>query len=610
MHYKYLGLLVGLLGLYLQSHTMERDLCKVALPAEIKARTEFIKNVVQPIIATSITEQMYKDSVAFTDKIIKVTGTGAQKLLCFNTYTPKSELVKSNIYTQEAQNINWHLLSTPSLCKPDQGRWGEERWNNFIDNIKKGVDYNEHNQLILTQVHCIGQDFSNSLIYENCLIKSKHLAQAKWPYCAYGDSLLTKVLKNILISLQGINLELEKFSNPYDPWELLEIIQQELRRVKIIDDKVDLIYLAYYFYPEINTLGSRESIQAFVDKHCQNDNKLRLALWHKLLLVGAETNKDPVYKLLMGGTGPQEYENFVALDKHILWATEQTLCARYNTLYSLDTIDHRFINDDIDQIGYRFLDTDKKIKLALCGIYDLLLYAIRANSTTIVKLFIDILVHNPAISTYWNDTPCRARFVLRLLLTRSIRKDNFNIVYTLLHNIDPEKPWYRYRDIITEDRLSYINSTSLYKIVPNAATSCRELQIPNPLISSPVNKSYMFCIQHLLKYRYSGILATNDIIPKKLSTYIEESYQSDSETADKYFGGYSFWANIAYNDRNNESGSFFPRFTFKTFFRIDDKKYYHDFPLVDLLRDAIKEYPNDINLKILLGKIKDNLFPI
>jgi hypothetical protein len=598
------------MGYCWQTYSMEQDVYKVALPTETKARSEFIKNVVRPIITTSITEQMYKDSVAFTDKIIKVTGTGAQKLLCFNTYTPKSELVKSNIYTQEAQNINWHLLSTSPLCKPDQGRWGEERWNNFIDNIKKAADYNEHNQLILTQVHCIGRDFSNSLIYENCLIKSTRPAEAKWPYCAYGDSLLTKVLKNILISLQGINLELEKFSNPYDPWELLEIIQQELRRAKIIEDKVDLIYLAYYFYPEINTLGSRESILAFVDKHWQNDNKLRFALWHKLLLVGAETDKDPVYKLLMWGTDPQEYENFVALDKHILWATEQTLCARYNTLYSLDTIDHRFINDDIDHIGYRFLDADKKTMLALCGIYDLLLYAMRFNSTTIVKLFIDILVHNPAISTYWNDTPCRARFVLRQLLTHSIRNDNFNIVCALLRNITPGKPWDMYRDIITEDKLSHIKSTTLYKIAPNAETSCRELQIPNPLISSPVNKSYMFCIQHLLKYGYSEILATNDTIPKKLSTYIEESYQSDSETADKYFGGYSFWVDIAYNNNNNESGSFFPRFLKKTSFYDASKKYFHDFPLVRYLMGAIKEYPNDINLKILLGKIKDNLFPI
>ncbi|KIX85212.1 hypothetical protein J120_02700 [candidate division TM6 bacterium JCVI TM6SC1] len=610
MKYHYYGLIIVTMGYCWQTYCMERDVCKVALPTETKARAEFIKNVVRPIIATSITEQMYKDSVAFTDKIIKVTGTAAQKALCFNTYTPKSELVKSNVYTQEAQNINWHLFSTPPLCEPDQGRWDEERWNNFIDNIKKAVDYNEHNELVLTQVHCIGQDFSNSLIYENCLIKSKRLAQAKWPYCAYGDSLLTKVLKNILISLQGINLELQKFSNPYDPWELLEIIQQELRRAKIIEEKVDLIYLAYYFYPEINTLGSRESIQAFVDKHCQNDNNLCHALWYKLLLVGAETDKDPVYKLLMWSTGPQEYENFVALDKHILWATEQTLCARYNTLYSLDTIDHRFINDDIDHIGYRFLDTDKKTMLALCGIYDLLLYAIRFNSTTIVKLFIAILVHNPAISTYWNDTPCRARFVLRQLLTHSIRNDNFNIVCALLRNITPGKPWDMYRDIITEDKLSHINSTSLYKIAPNAATSCRELQIPNPLISSPVNKSYMFCIQHLLKYGYSEILATNDIIPKKLATYIEESYQSDSETADKYFGGYSFWVDIAYNNNNNESGSFFPRFLKKTSFYDASKKYFHDFPLVRYLMSAIKEYPNDINLKILLGKIKDNLFPI
>lgn len=610
MKYHYYGLIIVTMGYCWQTYSMEQDLYKVTLPAETKARAEFIKNVVRPIIATSITEQMYKDSVTFTDKIIKVTGTGAQKLLCFNTYTPKSELVKSNVYRQEAKDINWHLLSNPPLCKPDQGRWDEERWNNFIDNIKKAVDYNEHNQLILTEVYCIGRDFSNSLVYENCLIKSTCLAEAKWPYCAFGDSLLTKVLENILISLQGINLELKKFSNPYDAWELLEIIQQELRRVKIIEDKVDLIYLAYYFYPEINTLGSRESILAFVDKHWQNDNKLRLALWHKLLLVGAETNKDPVYKLLIGSTNPQTYENFVALDEHILWATEQTLCARYNTLYSLDTIDHRFINDDIDHIGYRFVDTDKKNKLALCGIYDLLLYAIRFNSTTIVKLFIAILVHNPAISTYWNDTSCRARFVLRQLLTHSIRNDNYNIVYTLLHNIAPGKPWNIYRDIIAEDKLSHINSTSLYKIAPNAETSCRELQIPNPLISSRMNKSYMFCIWPLLEYGYSGILGTNDIIPKKFATYIEESHRSESETANKYFGGYRFWANIAYNDKNNESGFFFLRFLKKTSFYDASKTYFHDLPLVGYLVGAIKEYPNDVNLKILLGKIKDNLFPI
>ncbi len=588
MHYKYLGLLVGLLGLYLKSHTMERDLCKPTFPVEQQARTAWIESVIRPLIKNSIVEQMYEDTVSSNDKVTKAFGTFAHKVLKTNTYTPKIDLVKPDAYIQEAKDRDWYFFSNPTLCQFD-----ENSWNNFIDAIRQTCQCLEWNNttnkyeftIRTVKAYCVGQSVDNSHIYTQCLIKKipdhKNIYQKDvWPVCKWTDKklLLDRVLKNIVTNLQSTGLDCSKFLNPYDPWELLEIIQQELLTAQIIDERVDLVYLAYYFYPIINTFGSLENIHAYLDKHAHNNTKLRYGLWRKLLLVGAQTNKHAVFQLFF--EQPNIQKEFQALDNHILWSTDQTLCARYSSLYSL--LDPLFVTEDIDNIINIFYMKDGTFAAVSCGIYDLLLCAMKFNSTTIVEYFTQSLVNNRQLNAYWNETPYRARMILRQLLVHCIKANNTKIVHLLFNLIAPEQPWFMYRDIITEINLSDLNSTYVWLITTPRASQleCQKFQVPHPLFhNNHINQAYTDCIWYMLALDYSQILKNYEMY-FSLRVYIKDFdyYVSRDNLRDE---------NESQKEMSNSQamGSL----------------------LVDFFKRASKKYPNNTDLQALLSHLGSGL---
>ena len=516
MHNKYLGLLVSILGLYLQSHAMERDLCKPTFPVEQQARTAWIDTVLRPLIKNSIVERMYKDTVPTISKLSKISGTFAQKVFRANTYTPKIDLVKPDAYIQEAQFQDWYFFSMATGHQIN-----EESWSDFISTFQTQFDTKK------SDVYILGYDSLDTNLYKQCLIKEntykikEPYLRLNWPFTPIGaitNQLIEKVLKDILISLQGIDLELQNFSNPYDPWLLLEIIQEELLRAKIIDEKVNLIYLAYYFYPAINTFGSLENIEAFLNKYSQNDKLIRYSLWRTLLCVGIQVNQTAVFKLFFEqATIAQEFRE---LDTCMSRITQYVLGSRHSEYYCRPC---EFSTEDIEC----FLLTNKNndyTEYISVSILDLLLCATRWKSTNVALYILQNLVYNPDLYKYCDHNPSRLHITLRFMLYHAIENNDQILVNNLLHIISPTQPLHAYSDIIKALKCSqkYICVASYgRKTMPE----CQELLInKHPLTSNSINESYFHSLNYILSMESSQILLSNPLIIEMMGRRLWDFY--------------------------------------------------------------------------------------
>ncbi|KIX85076.1 hypothetical protein J120_04030 [candidate division TM6 bacterium JCVI TM6SC1] len=501
------------------------------LPQDSNARTNYLEQVLRPVIKTAVSTYAKKYSnrissfeqdrktfildhcITFAEPInIPITEEDwtTRFLPSLKNYSLRNNptvliIPQDSITARYYENCN--LLSNPNDYR-DLYRLGKSLIN-FLHLPVRYVD-SEHRytKYVHNGINMITDSFpldSHLRIRYNVI--EKNVAEYGYIFAkTHIHTILPSELINLLKkSLSNLKIETNDFLHSNDGWDILKIIYEELLDSHIITTTFDIIDLALCCREFLNIFGSNNNLQNYLENSNSYFEGMR-----QLLFKAATCNEPRVIQMLF-----DTFDDIKELEKFDNYLSNLAINAadfRYRQLAPIAYNNHyEFVPYYLEEVG--FANTHHYL-----GIYDIILLASYCSSTKVVEKFLDTLESNPALLNYVNSNPKRAKLFFTLLINNLINtnQDKF-FIKLVTHYLRPDSPLHdfihifkpytspkpineKYLATLGSNRITSTNIISIKVTHPfiSALTRIARCKDPHSYLGSAVGKDHLKIVWYIL----------------------------------------------------------------------------------------------------------------